>query len=167
MAKKQPLPIALPVRLEIDDKHDARIVIDSKDARLATVFGLTAKPRPRSAAFRDGQARADYMVRAMNAYPVLLQGVMAASAVLLVDQSTPVHQNAKRHVVAALSAAGFGGPNERRWGWSADEEGILYTPLGRVRLEPEQDMSPEDRARLAGHIASAVTLLAQLGGAGL
>lgn len=174
------VPLALPVTQGAKDGgFNSNALYDATDTSVATLYGLPQSMKlddlrqavergDFNGAWTEGAARADYFVRALNAFPVLLQAVLAAQAALA--KSAPPaqwesHVKAEQAVTAALAAAGIGETKDKRWGWSAEGD-KLFTSLGVFQLIAAPD-NQVGAAKAARYIADAVTVIHALGGDGL
>lgn len=178
-------PIALPVKQGGERGFHADLITDANNEHIATVAGIPqhtsvadlgkmVDSNAFSGTFNEGAARAEYVVLALNAMPVMLQALLQAQEALKHAMPThahypePVerHERAKRAVEAALAVAGQAEQGDKRWGWSADDEGKLYTSLGVFKVVPEQK-AQVGGSKVARYITDAVNAIHRLGGAGL
>lgn len=180
------IPLELPVTQGSKDHgFNANVLYDGNGDGIATLIGLPqntdltvlarmVERHDCNGMWNEGAARAAYIVKALNSFPLLLLAVQQAGEALASAVPTHAHypEPLARHdaaqlaVAAALAAASGEVPADKRWGWDA-AAGTLLTSAGPVKLEPTVDMSDAEKDTFARHIAACVTLVHQLGGAGL
>lgn len=90
MSAATPLPVALPVTMGSREQgFNVNVLYDAHNDSIGTLFGLpqstsreelakAVEARDFNGAWVDGAARADYIVRAINAFPVLVQALQMA-----------------------------------------------------------------------------------------